>query len=388
MCIFALACFIFGVAVARADVPCDLSLVDISDKEAGQFVIAEGSKTAYQGHPTMIGLEDGRLVSVWTDGHGGACGPAAESGDGGKTWQRIDGRFPKGWRRAVNCPSIYELKGPDGRKRLWIWAQAKLPDGVNLYDHGVRYKFPEAAMPSVMSEDGGRTWKEMPPLGRRFQCVMAFSSIVQLKDGSYLGAFHVGPEGKDRPPLAVWTSVTRDGGFTWSDPRRVAYDARYAFCEPCLVRSPDGKEIAMVMRENTRTFGASAISFSGDEGRNWSEARPTQWGLTGDRHAALRLKDGRYLIAMRDRAPESKTGGQFVAWVGTWDDLHACRPGQMRIHLLRHHGRGKGFGGWCDTGYSGLVQLADGTIVAVTYGRHFSDERQSSVIGTRFTVPQ
>ena len=377
----------FGLALSVWARPNELPVVDISGEASRQFVIAEGGKAVYQGHPTLVGLADGRMIAVWTDGHGGACGPAAESSDGGKTWQRIDKRFPGGWRRAVNCPSIYELEGPDGKKRLWVWAQAKLPEGENPYDHGIRYRYPEAAMPSVFSEDGGLTWREHPPLGCKFQCVMAFSSVVRLKDGSYLGAFHVGPGGKDRPPLAVWTAVTKDGGFTWSEPRRAAFDARYAFCEPCLIRSPGGDELAMLMRENTRSYGASAISFSVDEGQTWSEVRPTPWGLTGDRHASLRLKDGRYLVAMRDRAPESKTGGQFVAWVGSWADIREGRPGQLRMHLLRHYGKGSGHGGWCDTGYSGLVQQDDGTVVAVTYGKYFPDERQSSVAGTRFAVP-
>ena len=56
-------------------------------------------------------------------------------------------------------------------------------------------------MPSIVSADGGQTWKERPPLGPTFRCVMTFSSIVQLKDGSYLGMYHRGPEGADRAPL-------------------------------------------------------------------------------------------------------------------------------------------------------------------------------------------
>jgi len=40
--------------------------------------------------------------------------------------------------------------------------------------------------------------------------------------------------------------------------------------------------------------------------------------------------DGRWVIAFRDRAIGSSTYGQFVAWVGTYDDIRHARPGQLR----------------------------------------------------------
>lgn len=365
----------------------ELPLADLSAEDPRQVVVAAGTKTAYQGHPTMVQLDYGRLIAVWTDGHGGTCGPAAESADGGKTWMRIDERFPAGWANAVNCPSIYELQGPDGKKRLWIWAQAKLPEGADKCDHGIRFRYPEAAMPSVMSEDCGKTWREMPPLGPKFKCVMAFSSIIRLKDGSYLGAFHVGPDGKDEHPLGVWTSVTKDGGFTWSEPKRALFERHNSFCEPSLIRSPDGKTLAMLCRENHRKLGRSVIAFSTDEGRHWSDYRPTSWGLTGDRHVAVHLKDGRYFIAMRDMAVGSKTWGQYVAWVGTWGDLAGSGSGAIRLRILNHRGNDKNGSASWDTGYSGVVQEEDGTVVCVTYMKVCDDECRQSVVAKRISVP-
>ncbi len=115
----------------------------------------------------------------------------------------------RGWttecRRASrneNCPSIYRLVDPEGKERLWVFSAWIGRFGT--------------PMPSIMSEDGGQSWKEMPPLGPAFRCVMTFSSIVRLKDGSYLGMYHRGPEGADRSPLEVLQTVTRDGGLTWS----------------------------------------------------------------------------------------------------------------------------------------------------------------------------
>lgn len=50
---------------------------------------------------------------------------------------------------------------------------------------------------------------------------MAFSSIVKLKNGDYLGLYHRGLNDQDRPPLTLWQSVSHDGGLTWSESVKV-----------------------------------------------------------------------------------------------------------------------------------------------------------------------
>jgi hypothetical protein len=87
-----------------------------------------------------------------------------------------------------------------------------------------------------------------------------------------------------------------------------------------------------IMRENRHT-GTSLMMFSRDEGRTWSQAVDTPWGLTGDRHHGIRLPDGRLVIVFRNTAPNA--GPHFIAWVGTYDYIRQCRPGQYRISLLR-----------------------------------------------------
>ena len=89
----------------------------------------------------------------------------------------------------------------------------------------------------------------------------------------------------------------------------------------------------------------------------------------------------------RDSAPqfrdEVKTGPRrffrldgFVGWVGTYDDIKQGRPGQYALRLLPRLG---------DTGYPGLHQLADGTIVATTYGV-LSPGEKPSIVTLRFTL--
>ena len=80
-------------------------------------------------------------------------------------------------------------------------------------------------------------------------------------------------------------------------------------------------------------------------------------------------------------APDSPTRGSFVAWVGTYDDIIAGRPGQYRIKLLHQHGPNSR-----DCGYPGLELLPDGTLVATTYVKYRPGSEKNSVVSVRFKL--
>ena len=313
-------------------------------------------------------MPDGKTIFlVWNIGHGGHSGPMARSDDGSLTWTRLDDSLPPNFSKHQNCPSIYRLVDPVGKDRLWVFSAAL----------GTREG---PGMPSIMSEDSGKTWKEMPPLG--FPCVMTFTSMVQLKNGSYLAMFHKGPEGMDVPPLEVLQTITKDGGLTWSEPRVVAAVEGKNPCEAFVFRSPDGSELCTLLRENTHT-GRSLMMFSQDEGKTWSTPTDTPWGLTGDRHIGVATEDGRMVFAFRDQALDSPTRGHFLAWVGTYDDIKNNKPGQYRVKLLTSHAKRTG-----DCGYPGLELLPDGTIVATTYIKYRPGPDQHSIVSTRFNLAE
>jgi hypothetical protein len=346
----------------------DLPLLDLSGDSARHVVIAQGTPETYQGHPTTVALPDGRTIfCVWCINHGGAAGPMARSDDGGRTWTRLDAQLPPGFATHQNCPSIYRLIGPDGKARLWVWSAALGQRGG-------------PGMPSILSEDDGKTWREMPPLN--FPCVMTFSSIVRLKDGRYLGLYHKGPGGADKAPLEVLQTLTADGGFTWSKPRVVASVEGKNPCEPFVFRSPDGAELCCLMRENTHK-GRSLMMFSTDEGETWSQPVDTPWGLSGDRHIGVDYGDGRWLFAFRDQAPGSPTKGHFVAWVGTYDDIKHNRPGQYRVKLLHNHATRVS-----DCGYPGVERLADGSVLITTYLKYRPGPEKHSVVCLRLTLAE
>ena len=156
------------------------------------------------------------------------------------------------------------------------------------------------------------------------------------------------------------------------------------------LESGGGGEICLLLRENRHT-GNSRMCFSRDEGETWTRPVETCWGLTGDRHEGVRLPDGRWLIAFRDQAIGSPTRGQYVAWVGTYDDIRHGRPGQYRIKLLHSYSGDKRFpnsswGGDC--GYSGVELLPDGTILCTTYLKYWPDGRRHSVVSTHFRIEE
>ncbi len=349
LCFFLIANFSF------AQEQPDLPIIDISGETNRQVVIAEGTEEVYQGHPTTVLLADGKtMYCVWTIGHGGHAGPMAVSHDGGLNWERVDDRLPEGITKHKNCPGIYRmLDMKTGKVRLWIFSA-------------------QSDMPRVMSEDGGKTWTELPALG--FECVMTFSSIVRLSDGNYMGFYHR----RKGESLVVLQTKTGDGGMSWSEPEVIADVDGKNPCEPFVFRSPNQKELCCLMRENGHK-GRSLMMFSNDEGKSWSEPVDTPWGLTGDRHMGVYTKDGGLVIAFRDVALNSPAKGHFVAWVGTYDDIKNGNPGEYRVKLLNS------YAGW-DCGYPGMEILPDGTIVATTYIKYWDDQRKHSVVSTRFRI--
>jgi len=368
-----------ALAWAGAGATEPLPLVDLSAETNRQVVIAQGTEKVYQGHPTTLLAEDGRtMFCVWTIGHGGKCGPMAKSTDGGRTWTRIDDQLPSEFHSHLNCPTFQKVPRPGGGVNYCAFSANGQPGtGGGL---GI-----------LMSADEGKTWKVMPP-ATHLSAGMPPTGFMPLKDGSSALFGQVrkpGVTAGDAPTSdqAVWMSVTRDGGKTWSPSRIIATAEKKNLCEPFAVRSPDGKEIAVLMREN-RHDARSMMTFSSDEGKTWSTPVDTCWGLTGDRHEGLVLPDGRLIVAFRDRALKSPTYGQYVAWVGTWHDLRTGAPGQYRIHLVRSYAGTKHGGFVGDTGYSGVERLPDGTIVCTTYCKINPDRRLQSVVSTRFRIEE
>lgn len=334
----------------------NLPWVDLSENHALQTVIAKGTSSVYNGHPTTLLSDDQQTIfCVWSSGHGGKASFMGVSDNAGVSWKVQE--TPADWQGMSNCPSIYRLIDKQGCQRLFVFCGSP--------DMGYSY-----------SEDNGKTWSPVKSLHK--PCVMAFTSIVRLANGDYMGFYHRGYKDRDQSPLTLWSAVSHDGGLTWDESVKIAALEGRSPCEPFVFRSPNGKRLVCIARENNRV-GLSLMMYSDDEGQTWSSMKETPWGLTGDRHIVRFTKDGRMVAVFRDMAPNSPTKGHFVAWVGHYKDLVEGTSGQYRIKLLHSYAGS-------DCGYPGLEILPDGSLLAITYIKYAPGNVKHSIVQVKFKL--
>ena len=325
----------------------------IVDKEEGQYL----------GHPTTVLLEDGKtILTVFPKGHGQGGIVYKKSVDGGKTWSdRLP--TPENWMTSKEVPTIHRTIDPKtGKKRLIMWS--------GLYPARL-----------AVSEDDGESWSDLKKVGD-WGGIVVMGFTERMKNGDYLAMFHDDGRffregGKVSPTFNLYKTFSKDGGLTWSEPESVWSGSDIHLCEPGMIRSPDGKTIAGLLRENRRQRNSYVI-FSRNEGKTWTNPKELPAALTGDRHTAKYAPDGRLFISFRDTTHVSPTKGDWVGWVGTWEDLVLGREGQYRVRLKDNMVSG-------DCAYPGVEILSDGTYVTTTYG-HWDEGEQPYIRSVRFTL--
>jgi hypothetical protein len=306
------------------------------------------------------------MLCVYPKGHGKGAIVYKKSTDGGKTWSdRLP--TPKSWATSQEVPTIHRVEDAAGTKRLIMWS--------GLYPARL-----------AVSEDDGKTWGELKPAGD-WGGIVVMGFVEKLKTpGHYLAMFH--DDGRyftakrmQKKPVTftLYKTFSPDGGLTWSKPEAVQSSSDVHLCEPGRIRSPDGKQLAVLLRENSRRKNSHVI-FSDDEGKTWTEPKELPGALTGDRHTAKYAPDGRLFVSFRDTTLESPTQGDWVAWVGTYNDITSGREGQYRVRLMDNHHK------W-DCAYPGVEVLPDGTIVTTTYG-HWTQGEPPYVVSVRFKLDE
>jgi hypothetical protein len=350
-----------GFTIPLIDLAADTNRQVIVDREEGQYL----------GHPTTVLLEDGKtILCVYPKGHGRGAIVYKRSTDGGLTWSdRLP--TPESWATSQEVPTLFRVVDAEGKKRIIMFS--------GLYPCRM-----------AVTEDDGATWSEIEPVGD-WGGIVAMGTMVEQKTGPghYMALFHddgrfFTANGKRQSPvvMTLLKTYSTDGGLTWSFPEAIYKSSEIHLCEPGAIRSPDGKQIAVLLRENARRKN-SHIIFSDDEGRTWSKPRPMPASLNGDRHTGKYGPDGRLFISFRDITPKgvvSPTAGDWAGWVGTYDDLVQGREGQYRVRLMDNH---KG----ADCTYPGVEVLPDGTFVVTTYG-HWQKGKQPYIVSVRFTLDE
>ena len=342
-----------------------IPLIDLAGEKHRQVVV-DREKGVYLGHPTTVLLEDNKtMICVYPAGHGRGRIIMKRSADAGLTWSaRL--KTPANWATSKEVPTIHRVIDAGGKKRLIMFS--------GLYP---------ARM--AVSEDDGTTWSPLKTVGD-WGGIVVMGSVIDLATGkgNYLALFHddgrfFTKKGKRRNLFTVYKTFSKDGGLSWSFPESILARSDLHLCEPGTVRSPDGKQIAVLFRENSRRRNGHVI-FSNDEGVTWTAPREVPGSLTGDRHTAKYAPDGRLFISFRDRTLESPTHGDWVGWVGTYEDIVKGREGQYRVRLMDNT-RG------ADCAYPGVERLADGTFVTTTYG-HWVGGESPFIVSVRFKLEE
>lgn len=380
-----------------------IPIIDLNDETTRQVVV-DREEGQYLGHPTTVLLEDRRtILAVYPKGHGRGEIVYKRSTDGGLTWSdRL--KTPESWKTSLEVPTIFSTIDPQGEKHLIIFS--------GLYPARLAH-----------SEDDGLTWSGLEPAGD-WGGIVVMASLTGLKTGRghYMALFHddlrfmtADGQGKyiedrksnDQVLFTLYKTFSYDGGLTWSNPEPILSRRDMNLCEPGMIRSPDGKTLAVLLRENARRANAQII-FSNDEGKNWSAPRALPNELNGDRHILKFTPDGRLLVVFRDISPArfrkdldgfakersevnlskvsketgqgSPTEGDWVGWVGTWRDLVIGNPGQYRIRFKDN------IHSW-DCCYPGVELLPDGTFVVTTYG-HWEKDEEPYIISIRFKMDE
>lgn len=236
--------------------------------------------------PHVATLKDGTLLCNWF----AAANPQhplpgnrpiaiflSRSADHGRTWSE---------------PEELKIDAPD-----WYASSApirELADGsfiLGLYTENPATN--RAFGATIKSYDGGRTWKDLAPIGKRSGFYLdAETDVVALKDGTLLVALR-------SSKTDLYLSTSSDGGKSWSDVRSAGFKGH---C-PHFLRHSSG--IILLAHR----IPATALHWSADEGRTWRG--PLQLDTVGGAYpSCVELPDGKVYCVYYEEGRASNIRGQ------------------------------------------------------------------------------
>lgn len=346
----------------------------------------QGGPRQYLGQPDMVMLNDNKtLITAYPIGHGKGPLVLKMSYDAGETWVEKT-NTPSSWAGSQETPTLYKLNLEDGTERVML-ITACPGWGTDSYGNQTGWN-------TSYSDDGGETWTEYKHWysnlsnGTANKSIVGMASLIQLKDEDgndiqkWMGVYH----NYDYVNFKTYLTFDENGNEQWSEPEPYLSEYRsiestYQMCEIGMFRSPDGSRMVGLARSQSHNNLATLI-YSDDEGETWSKPMDLPGSLAGERHKAVYDPiSGRLVITYReiiyDLNGNNKfdgnsdwLAGDWVAWVGTYEDLMNQDEGQYRIVIAQDWANNAKSG---DTGYAGIVVQPDGTFIMDSYGHWDKD---------------
>ncbi len=327
-----------GYTIPLIDLAADASRRTVVDREPGQYL----------GHPTTVLLEDGRTMSPSIP-RATAAAPIVlkRSGDGGLTWS---GRLPvpENWATSLETPTIHRVVGPDGTKRLIVWS--------GLYP--ARLAVSERRRGDMDAARAGRgLGRHRGHVGAR-RAAGRSAAAATWPCSTTTAAFSPKRPAQEKPPrLHPLCDVLRGRGpdlvLPAGGPRGVRGPSLRAGDRP-LARRPDAGRAPAREQPDPQLVTSSSRKTRARPGLRRASCRARSPGTATP---AKYAPDGRLFISFRDMTHDSPTHGDWVAWVGTFDDIVKGREGQYRVRLMDNTKD-------ADCAYPGVEVLPDGTFVA------------------------
>lgn len=250
---------------------------------------------------TLVEVDGGDILSAWFGG-------TREGNPDVGIWtsRRSDGKWSEPVEVAqepeVACYNPVLFRNPDGE----VWLSYKFGPSPQTWTGALR-----------TSPDEGRTWSPVRYLPAGLYGPIKNKPLI-LSDGTILAGTSV----ESHRAWTCWVERSEDNGKTWTRHGPIVRPGvARGIIQPTLVPLADGR-IRMFVR-STRRIGRICYADSSDEGRTWTEARPTNLPNPNAGIDAVALKDGRIVLVYnhseRGRSPlnvaVSKDGGD------TWNSF-------------------------------------------------------------------